>query len=220
MASSTSDVLAMADDALVASQRLSEWIARAPTIEEDVAIGNIALDLLGQARLLLGLVGDEDELAYFRDLRDFRNVLLVERPLPDFAVLVVRHLLLAAHQHELYDGLRGDPVLGGIAGKAVKEVAYHRDHWRLWTLRLGDGTDESRRRMVAALDEEWRFWPELEAAPAADQWVRGVLAEATLEVPDVPPVRGGGRDGVHQDSFGHLLAGMQHLARSHPGASW
>lgn len=242
-------VLALADDALVQSHRLTEWVARAPQIEEDVALGNIALDLLGQARLLLQYAGTlsdpsgtEDDLAYFRDERDFRNVALVERPNGDFAVTMARLLLFAAYQHELYTRLvdSSDPTLAAVAAKAVKEVAYHRDHARQWVVRLGDGTEESHARMQRALDEEWPWAAELfdgqlvAGALVADgvavdptaleepalDWVRAVLAEATLAEPAVAPAVSAGRDGRHTEALGYLLAEMQHLARSHPGATW
>jgi ring-1,2-phenylacetyl-CoA epoxidase subunit PaaC len=247
-------VLALADDALIASHRLADWVARAPEIEEDVALANIALDLLGQARLLLPYAGSlgagstdggprtEDDLAYFRDERAFRNVCLVERDNGDFAVTMARLLLLAAYQHELYARLASsvDPTLAAVAAKAVKEVAYHRDHARQWVLRLGDGTAESHGRMQAALDAEWPWAAELfdgdwvgpglvGAGVAVDpatleepvlDWVRSVLAEATLVEPQVRPAIAAGRDGRHTEALGFLLAEMQHLARSHPGATW
>lgn len=242
-------VLALADDALIASHRLAEWVARAPQIEEDIALGNIALDLLGQARLLLPYAGSlgelartEDELAYLRDERAFRNVSLVERENGDFAVTMARLLLFSAYQHELYGRLLGstDPTLAAVSAKAVKEVAYHRDHARQWVLRLGDGTAESHIRMQAALDAEWSWVGELfdgswlDPALVADgvavdpsdletpalAWVRGVLAEATLAEPEVRPAVSTGRDGRHTEALGFLLAEMQHLARSHPGATW
>jgi ring-1,2-phenylacetyl-CoA epoxidase subunit PaaC len=241
--------LALADDALIASHRLTEWIARAPQLEEDVALGNIALDLLGQARLLLQYAGSledpertEDELAYFRDERAFRNVSLVERAHGDFAVTMARMLLFSAYQHELYTRLEGsaDPTLAAIAAKAVKEVAYHRDHAQHWVLRLGDGTSESHARMQAGLDAEWPWAAELfdgswlspqlvddgiavDPATLEDpvlRWVRAVVAEATLTEPVVRPAVSAGRDGRHAEALGYLLAEMQHLARSHPGASW
>ena len=246
--------LALADDALIASHRLTEWVARAPQLEEDVAVGNIALDLLGQARLLLQYAGSlaaassgtgpvsEDDLAYFRDERAFRNVSLVERANGDFAVTMARLLLFAAYQHELYARLVGsaDETLAAVAAKAVKEVDYHRDHARQWVLRLGDGTPVSHERMQAALDAEWPWaaelfdasWlsPELVAdgvavdpaaleAPVLD-WVRAVVREATLTEPAVAPAVSSGRDGRHTEALGYLLAEMQHLARSHPGATW
>src|SRR5690242_16187318 len=165
-------VLALADDALIASHRLSEWVARAPTIEEDVALANIGLDLLGQARLLYALVGDEDELAYRRPAAEFRNAVMLERPNGDFGATIARLLLLAAHQHALYRELAtADDDLAAIAAKAVKEVRYHCDHARAWTLRLGDGTEESHARMQAGVDAEWARWGELAPAPEAVAWV-------------------------------------------------
>jgi ring-1,2-phenylacetyl-CoA epoxidase subunit PaaC len=245
----TGYVLALADDALIASHRLSEWIARAPQLEEDVALGNIALDLLGQARLLLQFAGTlhdpprtEDDLAYFRDERAFCNVSLVERANGDFAVTMARLLLLSAYQHELYTRLARstDPTLAAVAAKAVKEVAYHRDHARHWVVRLGDGTPVSHERMQAAVDAEWPWAAELfdaawlpaslldegvavdpsELEEPALGWVRAVLAEATLAEPQAAAAVSTGRDGRHTEALGYLLAEMQHLARSHPGATW
>ena len=240
-------VLGLADDALVSAQRLGWWISRAPELEEDVALANIGLDQLGQARTLLAhagkLEGDgrgEDHLAYWRDERDFRCVHLVERPQTDFGVAVARLLVFATYQAELYAALlrSTDETLAGVAGKAVKEVAYHVDHAHHWVVRLGDGTDESHARMQRALDAEWPFVEELftavdpalvEAGIAADptafrpavlERVAQVLDEATLTVPAVLPRLGGGRLGLHTEDLGYLLAEMQHLARSHPGAQW
>ena len=242
-------VLALADDALIASHRLTEWVARAPEIEEDVALANIALDLLGQTRLLLQYAGSladppvtEDDLAYFRDERAFRNLSLVERPNGDFAVTMARLLVLATYQHELYARLvhSTDPTLAAVAAKAVKEVDYHRDHARQWVVRLGDGTEESHARMQAALDAEWPWVAELFDArwlspallasgvavdPAALEEpvlarVREVLEEATLAEPEVRPAVSTGRTGRHTEELGRLLVEMQHLARSHPGATW
>jgi ring-1,2-phenylacetyl-CoA epoxidase subunit PaaC len=241
-------VLALGDDALVSAQRLGWWISRAPELEEDVALANIGLDQLGQARTLLSRAGElegdgrtEDDLAYLRDEREFRNVKLVERPMTDFGVAMARLLLIATWQSHLYAGLRGstDEVLAGVAGKAVKEVAYHVDHASHWVLRLGDGTDESHLRMQAALDAEWPFVEELFAPPVAGLEgiegiavdpvalrepvltdLRRVVEQATLTVPDVRPARGGGRQGLHTEELGYLLAEMQHLHRSHPGATW
>jgi ring-1,2-phenylacetyl-CoA epoxidase subunit PaaC len=242
-------VLALADDALVASQRLGEWVASAPELEEDVALANIGLDLLGQARALLTHAGelegegrDEDDLAYFRDERDFLNAQLVERDNGDFAVTMARLLLLSTYLHELWTALlaSSDETLAAIAAKAVKEVDYHVDHARMWVLRLGDGTEESHDRMQAGLDAEWPYAEELfddghldpalvQAGIAVDPkalraaWskrVEAVLDEATLEVPDVRPAVTGGRRGIHTEQMGYLLAEMQHLARSHPGATW
>ncbi len=242
-------VLALADDALVSAQRMGWWISRAPQLEEDVALANIGLDQLGQARALLAHAGElegegrsEDDLAYFRDEREFRNVHLVEREQSDFGVAMVRLLLVSGWQSELYAALRSssDPTLAGVAGKAVKEVAYHLDHASRWVVRLGDGTPESHARAQAALTAEWPFLAELftadwldpdlvESGVAVDPTtlrdavlarVTPVLAEATLTVPEVAPARGGGRHGLHTEQMGYLVAEMQHLARSHPGATW
>jgi len=234
-------VLGLADDALVSAQRMGWWISRAPELEEDVALANIGLDQLGQARSLLSYAGrlegagrTEDDLAYLRDERDFRNVHLVERAQTDFGVTMARLLMFAAYQSELYGGLLGssDPTLSAVAGKAVKEVAYHLDHAARWVVRLGDGTDVSHERMQAALDAEWPYLDELfspvEGAvvdPASLRVpvlarIEPVVAEATLAFPAVAPARGGGRRGLHTEEMGYLLAEMQHLHRSHPGATW
>ncbi|MFI2225303.1 1,2-phenylacetyl-CoA epoxidase subunit PaaC [Streptomyces fradiae] len=237
--------LALGDDALVLSHRLGEWAGHAPVLEEEVALANIALDLLGQARVLLSLVGDEDELAYLREERAFRNVQLVEQPNGDFAHTIARQLYFSTYQRLLYGRLAaaaarpGDAsgeALRGLAAKAVKEVAYHQDHAEQWTLRLGDGTPESHDRMQRACDALWRLtgelfqpvegvdvdWREME-----DDWlasVSAVLARATLTLPEGPRntawSAGAGRQGVHTEPFGRMLAEMQHLHRSHPGASW
>ncbi|WP_243057371.1 1,2-phenylacetyl-CoA epoxidase subunit PaaC [Nocardioides sp. SR21] len=225
-------VLGLADDALVSAQRMGWWISRAPQLEEDLALANIGLDQLGQARSLLSYAGTmldrtEDDLAYLRDDREFRNVWLVERPQTDFGVTMARLLLFSAWQRELYAALvtSSDATLAGIAGKAVKEVAYHLDHASQWVIRLGDGTDESHSRMQAALDAEWPYLDELfegapELRPAVLARIEQVVAEATLAVPEVAPVVGGGRHGLHTEHLGYLLAEMQHLHRSHPGATW
>jgi ring-1,2-phenylacetyl-CoA epoxidase subunit PaaC len=234
-------VLGLADDALISAQRMGWWISRAPQLEEDVALANIGLDQLGQARTLLSYAGrlegsdrSEDDLAYLRDEREFRNVWLVERAQSDFGVTMARLLMFAAYQSELYAALAtsSDPTLAGVAGKAVKEVAYHLDHASRWVMRLGDGTDVSHQRMQAALDAEWPYLDELfgpvERAVVDPATLRApvlariepVVAEATLVVPDVMPARGGGRDGLHTEEMGYLLAEMQHLHRSHPGATW
>jgi ring-1,2-phenylacetyl-CoA epoxidase subunit PaaC len=240
-------VLGLADDALASAQRMGWWISRAPQLEEDVALANIGLDQLGQARTLLSYAGavegagrTEDDLAYLRDERDFRNVWLVEREQTDFAVGMARLLVFASWQTELYAALASstDPTLAGVAGKAVKEVAYHLDHARHWVLRLGDGTEQSHLRMQAALDAEWPYVEELftpadarlvadglaadpvALRPAVLGRVEAVVGEATLTVPVVAPARGGGRDGLHTEEMGYLLAEMQHLHRSHLGATW
>jgi len=237
--------LGLADDALVSAQRMGWWISRAPELEEDVALANIGLDQLGQARTLLTYAGQvegagrtEDDLAYLRDDREFRNVKLVERPMTDFGVAMARLLVVAAYQSRLYAGLLTgeDETLAAIAGKAVKEVDYHLDHAAHWVVRLGDGTDDSHVRMQAVLDAEWPYVEELFAPldaalagrvvdPAALQGavlddLERIVVRATLSVPEVPPALGGGRDGLHTEHLGHLLADMQHLHRSHPGATW
>jgi len=242
--------LRLGDDALVLSQRLGGWITRAPQLEEDVALGNIGLDLLGQARTLLTYAGEvegagrtEDDLAFLRDEREFVNLHIVEHPNEDFAVTMARQLFFSTWQLALHQRLVGstDDLLAGVAGKAVKEIAYHRDHADQWVRRLGDGTEESHRRMQAGLERMWPYVQEMFAGDdleralvdqgvAADvtlvrgEWdahVDDVLREATLTRPEgltTPP--GGGRRGVHTEPFGYLLAEMQHLHRSHPGATW
>ncbi|NNJ02898.1 phenylacetate-CoA oxygenase subunit PaaC [Streptomyces sp. PKU-MA01144] len=229
--------LALGDDALVLSHRLGEWAGHAPVLEEEVALANIALDLLGQARTLLSLVGDEDELAYLREERAFRNLQLVEQPNGDFAHTIARQLYFSTYQRLLYGQLAaGDGEFAALAAKAVKEVAYHQDHAEQWTLRLGDGTTESHERMQRACDALWRFTGEMfqpvegldvdrEALRSA--WldsVTSVLKRATLTVPETADTgawsAGAGRQGLHTETFGRMLAEMQHLHRSHPGASW
>jgi ring-1,2-phenylacetyl-CoA epoxidase subunit PaaC len=259
--------LMLGDDALVLAQRLAEWCSRAPELEEDVALANIALDLLGQARPLLGRAGevypsgrpaaaaehvpDEDALAYFRDEHAFRNVRLVEvdcgpGPGGDFGTTIARLLVFATWRLALLSRLAGstDPVLAAVSVKGVKELAYHRDHAAQWTLRLGDGTEESHRRMAAALAKVWPLLDELFTAhpverrlaevgvavdpamlrPEVDEVLDQVLTRAGLDRPEVRPLApvGGraGRDGVHTEAMGYLLAEMQYLARSQPEAVW
>jgi ring-1,2-phenylacetyl-CoA epoxidase subunit PaaC len=239
----------LGDDALILSQRLSEWSARSPQIEEDIALMNIALDLLGQARMLLSHAGElegrgrgEDELAYMRDDREFVNCLMVEQENGDFAVTMARQLLYSTHQLGLCEGLlmSTEPTLAAIAAKAVTEVSYHRDHAVQWTLRLGDGTEESHRRMQAAVDRIWPYASELfesdavvraavasavapdpaSLRPRWDAAVDAVLTEATLERPQDGWAPTGGRRGLHSEGLGRLLAEMQHLHRSFAGARW
>jgi ring-1,2-phenylacetyl-CoA epoxidase subunit PaaC len=246
--------LMLGDDALILAQRLSEWVTNAPELEEEVALANIALDLLGQARVLLARAAhveqagrDEDGLAYLRPEAEFRNVGLVELPDDlDFARAIARLLVFSTWRLALLQGLLDsrDPVLAAVAGKGVKEVAYHRDHAARWTLRLGDGTPGSRRRMQAALDVVLPYAGELfrtsdverrlaasgvAVDPAAlrfhvDAVLDQVLTAATLTRPTGAPVGavGGrsGRHGVHTEHQGPLLAVMQSLARQHPGATW
>ena len=236
---------------MVYAQRLSEWITNAPQLEEDMALGNIALDLLGQARALYNRVGEldgtsrgEDDFAMFRDERGWRNVHLVEQERGDFAQEMARLLWFAAYQTELYGRLSAtssDETVRGVAEKASKEVRYHFDHARQWVVRLGDGTDESHRRMQAALEWVLPYLAELfdddAASIAAAEagvgllpsslhddvvgHVSRVVEEATLTLPDTSKWRSrGGREGIHSRPMGYLLAEMQHIARSHPGASW
>ena len=241
--------LRLGDDALVLAQRLSEWAARSPQLEEDVALLNLALDLLGQARSLLTLGGeregadrDEDDLAFLRDETDVVNAQICELDGGDFGRTMARQLLVSAYALPLWQELStsADEGIAGVAGKAVKEAAYHLDHARSWVVRLGDGTDESHRRVQQGLDEVWPYAAELferdelvhrlvqrgvAADPAALEpvWratVDDVLAEATLAAPETTWRPTGGRRGIHTEAFGYLLAEMQHLHRSHPGVSW
>jgi len=242
--------LQLGDDALIYGQRLGEWISRAPQIEEDMALGNIGLDLIGQARVLLTRSGEldgtgrtEDDLAYFRDERQFHSVHLVEQERSDFGFEMARMLWFSAYQCELYAALvtSSDETIAGVAAKAVKEVDYHRDHASQWVLRLGDGTSESHVWMQEAFERVAPHVAELfdddavsveaygagAGALPSSLWdgafrhVSGVVAQATLTLPAEPTWRSrGGRDGVHSRPMGYLLAEMQHIARSHPGATW
>lgn len=233
----TTAALALGDDALVLSHRLGEWAGHAPVLEEEVALANIALDLLGQARVLLSMAGDEDELAFLREERAFRNLQLVEQPNGDFAHTIARQLYFSTYQRLLYAQLAtGDGEFAGLAAKAVKEVSYHQDHAEQWTLRLGDGTDASHERMQRACQALWRFTGEMfqpvEGLDVDPEGIRAawlesvstVLRRATLDVPEGPQSggwsAGAGRQGLHTEPFGRMLAEMQHLHRSHPGASW
>ena len=211
-------LLRVADGCLVLSHRLSEWMSNAPTMEEDIALGNIALDLLGQARGLLQLLGDEDQLAYFREPQDWRNPLICELPNGDFAFTMLRLLFVSAWLAEVWPTLDGDAA--GVAEKAVKENAYHLRHAASWVVRLGDGTEESHRRMLTALDALWPYRGEI----ANEQWyarIEPVLTEATLPMPDRDTwTQRSSADGWHTEHLGYLLAEMQSLARAHPGAQW
>jgi ring-1,2-phenylacetyl-CoA epoxidase subunit PaaC len=246
--------LMLGDDALVLCQRLTQWVTAAPELEEEVALANTALDLLGQARVLLARAAhvedagrDEDALAYLRGEPEFRNVALAELPDGlDFARAIARLLLFSTWRlallHRLLDSR--DPVLAAVAGKGVKELTYHRDYAARWTLRLGDGTAESHRRMQAALDAVWPHLGELfrtsdeerrlaaagvavdpeQTREEVDAVLDEVLTRATLTRPTAPPagtIGGrGGRQGLHTEHLGHVLAEMQSLAREHRGASW
>ena len=237
-------LLRLGDDSLVLGQRLSEWCGHAPGLEVDLSLANLALDLIGQATHLLDHAndGNGDALAFHRDVLDYRNCWLVEQPNGDFARTIARQFLFSTYQHLLYRELSKspDPFLAGLAAKAVKEVAYHRELASDWTIRLGDGTEESARRMTEGLDWCWRFIPELFEVDARLEALialgtvpdpRGfegeyrdalaaVLAEAKLDVPaDQRPILGG-RRGHHSEHLGHLLAVMQHLPRTYPDAKW
>jgi ring-1,2-phenylacetyl-CoA epoxidase subunit PaaC len=246
--------LMLGDDALICSHRLSEWVSNAPELEEELALANTALDLLGQARVLLARAGhveaagrDEDGLAYLRTEAEFRNVALAEiGDERDFARAIARLLIFSTWRLAVLHRLLGsrDPVVAAVAGKGVKELTYHRDYAARWTLRLGDGTAESHRRMQAALEAIWPYVEELfrlseqerrlvaagvAVDPAAtreevDAVLDEVLARATLRRPTRPGIGTiggrGGRQGLHTEQLGHLLAEMQSLARQHPGATW
>ncbi|MYR45763.1 1,2-phenylacetyl-CoA epoxidase subunit PaaC [Streptomyces sp. SID5910] len=225
--------VALADDALVTAQRLAEWVTRAPELEEEVALANIGLDLLGQARLLYSRAGqtdgtgrDEDAYAYFRDADDFRNVRLAELPRGDFAFAVVRLLVLSAWRLAHFERLvsHPDPVLAAVAAKGVKELTYHRQYAAEWAVRLGDGTDESHRRMRAALEQVAPYLGELHAAYDVRDELTGVLRQVTeaagLPMPVYRPLPGSGRDGEHTEHLAPLLAELQSVARAHPEATW
>jgi len=237
--------LILGDDALILSQRLSAWVSRAPELEEDVALANIALDLLGHARFLLTYAGtawgkSEDDLAYFRGEEEFRSCRLVEQENGDFGKTIARQLVFSFYQHELYSRLVNstDTTLSAIAEKALKEVDYHQDHAAQWTLRLGLGTEESARRMQAGLDSVWSYVEELftDVEPITElgdvavlpsslrdatlERLRRIIAEAGLDVPDMSGAHGADRSGRHSEQRGFILAEMQVLARQHPGATW
>lgn len=241
--------LSLGDNSLILGQRLSEWCGHAPVLEEDIAITNIALDLIGQARLWLSCAAeiegkgrDEDQLAFLRDAQDFRNVLLVEQPNGDFAETLARQFYFDAWHYLLLEGLSrsSDPRFADISGKALKEVTYHLQRSSDWVLRLGDGTDESHARMQAAIDGLWMYTGELfemgdnekalaERGIACDvqqlhePWlnlVQDVLSDATLQMPSAGWMQRGGRDGRHTEHLGHMLAEMQFLQRAYPGAQW
>ncbi|WP_433874685.1 1,2-phenylacetyl-CoA epoxidase subunit PaaC [Sinomonas atrocyanea] len=237
--------LRLGDDALILAQRLSHWISRAPELEEDIALGNIALDVLGHARSFLSYAGHawdktEDDLAYWREEDEFRSLWIVEQPNGDFGFTIARQLVVSVYQYLLYTELLAstDATLAAIAAKALKEVDYHRDHAVQWTLRLGDGTEESHRRMQDALELVWPYVDEMfddddlidavgdagvrpsSLRGAFDAQIASVLDEATLTVPNVPRASGGGRRGEHTEHLGYILAEMQVLARKHPGATW
>lgn len=242
-------VLRQADNALVLGHRLSEWTGHAPILEEDIALANMALDHIGQCRSLYayaaeveGAGRDEDAYAYLRDAGGFLNVLLVEQPNGDFAATILRQLLFSAYAHPFWDLLTQskDETLAAIAGKSVKEAAYHVRHAGEWVVRLGDGTEESRRRIEEALEDLWPYTGELfesdhaeralvergiAVAPEAirprwEETIEAVLTEATLARPADGWMQTGGRSGRHSEHLGHMLTELQFLQRAYPGAKW
>lgn len=242
-------LLRLADDALVHGHRLSEWCGHGPTLEEDIGLANLALDLVGQARALYTHAGavegagrDEDALAFLRDDREFANLLLVEQPNGDFAVTISRLFLYSAFMHPFWEAAMSsrDTTLAAIAAKAEKEAHYHLRHSAEWVIRLGDGTLESKRRLEEALDELWRFTGEMFESDAMerelisaglavdraalksawDRTVDEVFRRATVARPRDGFMRSGGRSGLHTEHLGPMLAEMQVLPRSNPGAVW
>jgi len=239
--------LYLGDDALMLAQRLGYWISRAPEMEEDVALANIAQDQLGHARFLLSYAGSawgktEDDLAYFRDANDFRSCRLVEQENGDFGQTIARQLIFATYQYELFSRLvdSKDETIAAVAAKALKEVMYHLDHAAQWTLRLGDGTQESHRRMQEGLYYMWPYVDELFAdddllrdlaergiavlpstlRESFDQRIQPIIEQATLELPNVPGAFGGDRTGRFSEHRSHILGEMQVVARQFPGATW
>ncbi len=242
-------LIRQADDRLVLGHRTSEWCGHGPILEEDIALANTALDLIGEATMLYKLAGaaegrgrDEDALAYFRDAVDYRNVLLVELPKGDFAQTIVRQFFFSVYSLLQMEALAksNDAELAGVAAKAVKESRYHLRHSAQWVVTLGDGTEESHARAQHAVNDLWRFTGELffaddvdraaasagygvDPSTLAEAWrsqVDDVLERATLTTPSVAYMQRGGREGKHTEHLGHLLAEMQIVARSHPGATW
>jgi ring-1,2-phenylacetyl-CoA epoxidase subunit PaaC len=239
----------MGDNCLILGHRVSEWCGHSPVLEEDIALANTALDLIGQTQLWLGLAGEvegkgrsADNLAYLRDAAQFRNVLLVERPNGDFGQTLMRQFLFDAWHMEMLRALRdsSNTRVAEIAAKAAKEVAYHLERSADLVIRLGDGTDESRARMQKALNQLWPFTGEMFLGDAVDQavadqgiapapeslksaWdrtVAEVLAEATLVRPDGTFQHKGGKQGRHTEALGFILADMQFLQRAYPGGTW
>ena len=242
-------LLRLGDNALILGQRLGEWISNAPTVELDIALGNQSLDLIGQARMLFDYAGrvegkgrSEDDIAFLRDVLDFRNVLLVEQPNGDFGQTVMRQFLYGTYASALYERLSGsaDNELAGIAQKAVKEMAYHARHSGEWVVRLGDGTEESHGRVQAGLDFLWPYAHELFSADDIDRtmaergigidpsdlkddWlesVTGVIGRATLTLPETNWAPDGGKQGRHTENLGYILSDLQFMQRAYPGAEW
>lgn len=242
-------VLQLADNALIIGHRNSEWCGHGPILEQDIAISNIALDFIGQARNfyqyaaeLQGNGATEDSLAYLRDVIDFKNCLLTELPNGDWAQTVLRQFLFSSYQYFLYRQLQhsSDTQLAAIAEKSLKETTYHLRWSSEWVIRLGDGTEESRKRMLKALDELWSYSGELckpnscellsvtggygvDTGSFQTEWtekIKAVFEEATLPVPENVWMQSGGKDGKHTEHLGFILAEMQFLQRAYPGADW
>jgi ring-1,2-phenylacetyl-CoA epoxidase subunit PaaC len=242
-------LLRLGDNALILGHRLSEWCGHSPALEEDLALSNVALDLIGQTQLWLNLARevegkgrDADKLAYLRDAREFRNVLLVEQPNGDFAVTMARQFYFDAWHYLLLRELTSskEPRIAEIAAKGLKEVTYHLERSRDWVLRLGDGTEESHRRMQSAIDDLWMYTGELfesdeidramaqegvgpDLATLHEHWlglVRGTAEEATLSLPQPGWAQKGGKRGIHSEHLGYILADLQFLQRAYPNATW
>lgn len=242
-------LLHLGDNALILGHRNSEWCGHGPVLEQDIALTNIALDLIGQARLfyqyaaaLKGGPVTEDSLAYFRDVYDFRNCLLVEQPNGDWAHTVLRQFFFSSYQYDLYTALQhsADTQIGSIAAKALKEVTYHLRWSGEWVVRLGDGTGESKDRMRAAINDLWMFTGELfkpapyektllangisvPAEPLKGEWegrLQKIFEEADLEIPPAPAFQSGGKTGAHSEYLGYILAELQFLQRAYPGSTW
>lgn len=241
--------LHLADNALIIGHRNSEWCGHGPVLEQDIAISNIALDFIGQARNfyqyaaeLAGNNATEDTLAFLRDVPEFKNVLITELPNGDWAQTTLRQFLFSTYQYYFYQQLQNssDTRLAAIAAKSLKEVTYHLRWSSEWVIRLGDGTEESKQRLLTAVDELWNFTGEL-FLPAAyetalmqedigvdlsiirEQWhqkVQEVFAEATIQIPEKSWAQQGGKTGIHTEHLGYILAEMQFLQRAYPGAEW
>ncbi len=234
--------LHLADTTLILSQRNSEWCGHGPILEQDIAITNISLDLLGQSRnfyqyaaTLIGGETTEDSLAYLRKEREFKNLLLVEQPNGDWGQTILRQYLYSQFQYLLFEQLQqcGDAQLAAIAAKAIKETTYHVRWSSEWVIRLGDGTEESHNRMLKAIDELWRYTGEM-SEPAAyetivdvsilkNDWLQkatNIFAEATLPVPEKVFMQSGGKQGKHTEHLGYILTELQYMQRTYPGAQW
>ena len=241
--------LRIGDTSLILGQRLGEWCGHGPVLEEDIALTNISLDLIGQARAFLTYAGEqltpkksEDDLAFFRDAREFRNALLAEQPNGDFGQTVLRQLFVSAfHFYFFREMIKSqDKTFAALAEKSLKEVTYHLRHSSDWTIRLGDGTEESKRRMMLAIDELWKYTGDLFLMDEIDEklikvgiavdlngirknWekhIQEVMLEASLPLPESAFMVTGGYQGLHTENLGHLLSEMQILPRSFPGAEW